>query len=392
MFAGIIEMEIVFWLSVAVIVYTFGGYYVVLKILIFLRSPRRNILVFENYSAQSYPKVSILVAAHNEEKVIKERILNLLELNYPKEKLEIIIASDGSTDRTVQIAQGYESSIIKILDFKNRRGKAITHNKAIKECSSEIIVFSDAETLFDSEFLTTSIRNFNDPHVGGVVGRLIYRTEDPTGISKSELSYWSYELNLRRLESEIGILAVGTGACLVAMKKLIPILKKNEDMDDVYPYICRKKGYRIILEPNAIAYDRPPTSVKSELAYRVRGTAHGFTAVLRNWQIDDIICHPVIFWEILSHRILRWLTPYFIILIFLSNLFLWNENLLYTSALLTQVLLYIAAFVGYLTQKERRQLKFFSEIFTFCVANLGIMIGTIKAILGRAPSSYEMPD
>lgn len=376
--------EILFWFSIGLLLYTYVGFGAFLALL--TRIIRRKEIY--NKQTEYMPDISVIVSAYNEEKVIAKRIRNLFDLRYPKEKLEIIIASDGSSDCTVDVAEKYEEYGIKILDFKQNRGKAAIQNDSVKTARGEIIVFTDAETEFEKDSLKKMVRPFSDGLIGCVVGNLIYNTEK-TSVSESEGIYWRFEKKLREYESNLGILATATGACMAVRKRLWISLSPIDDSDFTTPIDVIKQEYRVVYVPDAIAYDVPPHTIKGELKTRIRQTSKNFVGTLRRWGWKGWIKHPIISWGLLSHKILRWFTPFFMLGAFISNLFLFDEGMVYLIVFLGQIIFYIFAVIGFGCELLKKKLPVAAFVFSFCVANIGMALGVIKGLSGRAPASFK---
>jgi len=377
----------IFWFSMLSLFYIYFLYPLVLFILTrFVKAKPKT----SNF-CDIFPLVSIIIAAYNEEKVLARRIQNLLVQDYPKGKMEITVASDGSTDKTVEIARIYEVHGINVLDFKVNRGKAAVQNDAVSVASGEIIIFTDANTMFEKDFLRNMVNYFSEASVGCVVGNLVYKTKG-TSISKSEGFYWRHEKKLRELESHIGILATATGACMAVRKDLWKDLSPIDDSDFTTPLDVILQGYKVVYAPNAIAYDEPPSSVKGETKTRIRQTSKNLIGTLRRWGWRGSIKHPFVSWGLLSHKILRWLTPFFMLGAFISNLFLLNEEFFYQALFAGQVAFYILAIIGFIGELFKKRIPVASFIFSFCVANIGMGIGVIKGLAGKAPAAYKMTE
>lgn len=344
----------------------------------------------ENVENNYIPTVSIIIAAYNEEKNIEKRIRNILEQDYPTDKIEIIVASDGSTDRTVENAKQYGKYGVKILDFKQNRGRAEVQNDAVKEAKGEIIFFTDAETEFEENFLKNIVKYFSE-NVGCVVGNLIYRSQK-SSISQSEGLYFKFEKKIRELESELGILATASGACMAVRRCLWKDLTPIDDSDFTTPLDVILQGYRVVFAKDAIAYDIPPSSVKGELKARIRQTSKNFIGTLKRWGMKGWIKHPFVSWGMLSHKILRWFTPFFMLGAFISNIFLLNKGYFYKLIFTGQVAFYILAIFGLIGELFKKRIPIASTIFSFCIANMGMGIGVIKGLIGKAPTSYKLED
>ena len=380
-------LKLFFWINVIIIVYVYLGFFCILEILTFVFKKR----IFSNnkFKTQKYPFISVIIAAFNEEKNIQRRIENLLQQDYPEDKLEIIVASDGSTDRTVEIAKQFLG--VKVLDFKENRGRAAIQNDGVKIAKGEVIVFTDSETEFKKNFLRRITEYFFYEKVGCVVGNLVYQTQG-TSISESEGFYWKLEKKLRRLESDLGILATATGACMAVRKNLWRDLTPIDDSDFTTPLDIILQGYRVVYTSDAIAYDIPPSSIMGELKARIRQTAKNLVGTLKHWGWQGWIKHPFVSWGLLSHKILRWLTPFFMIGAFISNLFILDKGIFYQLTFAGQVIFYLIAVIGMAGEFLKISIPIASTIFSFCIANIGMGIGVIKGLLGKAPAAYKMEE
>jgi cellulose synthase/poly-beta-1,6-N-acetylglucosamine synthase-like glycosyltransferase len=380
--------------SLLLLLYTYLGYHLLLNLLVAFKSkyseqPKQpNNIYLDNYY---FPGISIIIAAYNEEKNIAKRIENLLKQDYPQSKLEIIVASDGSTDKTIEIAKQYKKYGVKVLDFKQNRGRAAIQNDALKKSIGEIVIFTDAETEFKKNFIKKIISYFSNNNIGCVVGNLIYKTKG-TSISESEGLYWKFEKKLRELESKLGILATATGACMAVRRNLWRDLTPIDDSDFTTPLDVILQGYRVVYAPDAIAYDVPPSSITGELRARIRQTAKNLVGTLKRWGWRGWVKHPFVSWGLLSHKILRWLTPFFMLGAFISNIFLLEEGLFYQLTFIAQAVFYLTAFIGLIGELVKKRIPIASTIFSFCVANIGMGIGVIKGLIGKAPAAYKMTE
>jgi cellulose synthase/poly-beta-1,6-N-acetylglucosamine synthase-like glycosyltransferase len=379
---------ITFWTSVSVIIYIFALYPLILKWLNALFKRQNKISGVRERHNDSVPRVSILIPAFNEEKRIKKRIENLLASDYPGDKMEIIIASDGSSDRTVEFAEAYADDGVIVLEFKSNRGRASVQNDGVREAGGEIVIFTDAETVFEKDFIKCIKRRFEDPAVGCAVGNLVYDTRN-SAISSSEGIYFRYEKMIRQLESDLGILATATGACMAVRRELWRDLTPIDDSDFTTPLDVILQGRRVVYAPDAVAYDVPASTVRGELRSRIRQTSKNLIGTLKRWGVKGWFRHFIVSWGLFSHKILRWLTPFFMLTAFISNLFLLDEGSLYRAAFTVQAAFYALALAGLLGELVKKRVPIGSPVFSFCVANIGMGLGVIKGLAGRAPAAYE---
>ncbi len=379
--------DAIFWSSVIALAYAYLGYYLTLTALaLFVRKAEISL------KEAIPPIVTVVVPAYNEEGVIESRIDNLLELDYPREKLEIIVGSDGSTDGTVAKARQFVGRGIKVLAFEKNRGRADVHNDLVKVATGDVVVFTDADTSFEKNCIKEIVRPFSIAAVGCVVGRLIYQSRG-TNISEAEALYYNrWELSLKEAESRLGLLANGTGACMAIRKQLFRPLSPVDDVDTATVIDIILQGYRAVFATHAIAYDVPPKSVAGELRYRARATSKTILSLARRMGFKVWLREPILAWSVLSHRGLRYLAPVFMISMFIANLFLLGNGAMYRTLFGAQLAFYTLVVVGWVGEFAQRRIPIASVAFGFTVAMLGIMLGVSRVITNRVPSAYMMDD
>jgi len=378
-------MVAIFWGSVVLLLYVYAGYFLLLQLAVALkRATTRQ--VSPHTVADELPDVSVIIAAHNEERVIGQRIENLLASGYPLDKLEIIVASDGSTDATIAESRQVNNHRVRVFNFE-RRGKALTHNRAVEKAKGEIIIFTDAEGSFDPSFILQTVECFRDPSVGCVTGNLFFQSEGDT-ISHSLDLYWELEKRVFGLESDLGILAAASGTCMAARKTLWRPLASTDDADFCTPLDVVLQDYRVVFAKAAVAYDVPWTSLKGEFKSRIRMTSQAFFGILARWGLRGWIRHPLVSFGLLSHKFLRWVSPFFMLSVFASNIYLLKQGSFWKLVFVLQLVFYATALVGGLGERLRVRIPIASTIFSFCVANLGMALGVFKGMMGRAPASF----
>lgn len=372
-----------FWTTIGLIAYSLFGYGLIVR-LAARCLPQTSVTV--KSIPDELPKVTIIVIAYNEAGIIDARLKNLFSQDYPPEKLEIIVASDGSTDDTVAIASNWNNKV-KVLDFQENRGRSITHNDSVMEAKGSIVIFTDADTTFDGNFIQRIVEPFSDEHVGCTVGQLIYRT-DGAAASEAEGFYWRFEKRTREAESQLGILATGTGACMAVRKDLWKSLPPTGDCDFTTPLDVVLQGRKIAYVAEAIAYDSPPVTMMGELKTRMRQTSRNLAGTIVRWGWKGYISQPVIGWSLLSHKILRWFTPFFIIMALICNMLLWPVSWIYRFSLAGFIALAILAGIGFGSGKVISKLRIPQILAGFATANAGMAFGVVKALLGQQPKSY----
>lgn len=375
-------MKYLYIISIGSLIYAYVGYYVILFLLSRIFGGRRG-----GPTASSNPgKISIIIAAYNEEDNIAARIANLRATLTEPQEVEIIVASDGSTDGTVALARSFPE--VKVLAYPERQGKAMVHNLAVPEAKGELILFTDAESEFVPGVIDQIRARFADPKVGCVVGNLVYK-DLTTGIAASEGIYMRWERRLRELESDLGLLATGTGSCLAFRKKLWRPLGRTDDSDFITPLDVVLQGYRVVLAPEAVVYDRPPATGLGEFRSRIRQTSKNFVGTLKRWGFRGWLAHPLISWALVSHKFLRWLTIYFLLGAFIANIFLFPQGLIYRIMFTGQLGFYSLGLFGLLAEQSGKKIPGLAYIYSFCVAALGMGLGVLKGLAGQAPAAFN---
>lgn len=300
----------VFWLSVAVVLYVYIGYPVLITLLARLRKPLW-------FPSNHYPTVTLIFAANNEEKVIAKKLENTLALDYPREKFQILVADDGSVDQTSSIVKSFRERGVELVSFQNRRGKLAALNDAIKNADGEVILFSDADNFYPPNALKEAVKYFQDPFVGAVSGGRNVIGESSLG--NAEGLYWKYEEFIKRQETRFGS-CVGVAGDLLAIRRSLfvppPVGIIN---DDFYMALgVLKQGYRVLYAPEARSYHPVADTEQGEIERRARMVAGRYQAIFSAWHMLPF-ANPITFWQIISHKYLRPLIPFAMIVAFLSN-------------------------------------------------------------------------
>lgn len=290
------------------------------------------------------PEVTFIITAHNEEKRIKDKIVNSLEIKYPKEKLQIIIASDGSTDRTNEIVDNYRKSGIELLAIPIRGGKENAQKEALKSAKGEVIVFTDVATILESTGLEQIISNFSDPAVGCVSSedKFIGRDGKPSG----EGFYVRYEMMLRRLESRVNSLVGLSGSFFAARRSVCRDFSGDMQSDFRTLLNCVKMGLRGVSDPLATGTYFDVSDDKREFDRKVRTVLRGLTVFFRHIEFLNIFRYGFFSYQYFCHKLLRWLVPLFLILAFSANLFLAMKSGIYFVLFLGQIFFYCVALMG----------------------------------------------
>jgi len=366
-------VAVFFWLSVSLILYSYFGYPLVLFFLGLLKGEKER-------KEEITPTVSLLTSVYNEEKTIREKIENCLALDYPKDKLEIVFASDGSDDRTNAIVQEYKNRGVKLFAYRERAGKQFTLYRTVPKCSGEIIVFSDANGMFKKDAIKKLVRNFADPRVGCVSGELRYTNPQKTSIGESEGFYWKYECFVKRLESRVQSVLGANGSIYALRKKLYSPLSEYRGDDFELPVRVAQQGYGVVWESEAVSVEEASLATEEEFKRKVR-------IVAWNWRSAWVLLmnsvgkfQPLLVFQLISHKILRWLVGFFMSTIFVSNIFCLGYPF-YRVVLVGQLIFYSLAALGYIQDRKGESLsKAINLAYYFCMVNLAAMMGVIDGV------------
>jgi cellulose synthase/poly-beta-1,6-N-acetylglucosamine synthase-like glycosyltransferase len=335
-----------------------------------------------------WPDVSIVIAAHNEEQVIGRRIENLLALDYPPERLQILIGSDGSTDRTSEIVRVYRRPRIAFHDFALQRGKAQVLNDLVALARGKFLVFTDANTFFDRSAVKELIRGFRlSPSACAIVGKLEFRTAE--GTVNPDGFYWRYETLLKTLESRFGTVLGANGAIYAIKRTWFRPLPPGTIVDDfLVPMLMRlERGGGVKFRPSAKAWEMVPETVRDEFRRRVRIGAGDAHALSHTWRLL-LPRHGMLAFSYWSHKIIRWLGPVLLVTVFVSNLFLADRR--WGLALLIAQL---AAYALGLASSVLRRVPVIGQAATgawyFMVINAALLLGTFKYATGRAAPVWQ---
>lgn len=372
------SMVILFWLSVATILYAYIGFTLLLFLVGWLKNRQVN-------KQAVTPPLTLLIAAYNEEKSIAQKIENALSLDYPREQLEIIVASDGSSDRTDEIVQQYHDRGVILMSFP-RRGKIFALNDAIAQARGEIIVFSDANTFYDTRALLELAGNFADPEVGGVCGNQgHFKKKTRDNASKGESLYWNYDKSLKRFETRTGSIVSADGAIYAIRKSLYEMPPSTAVTDDfAISTGVIEKGYRLVFDSEARAFEDAMPGAEEEFRRKVRIMNRGLRGVLMRKKLLNPFRYGFYSLTLFSHKVLRRLVPFFLILLFIASLALSAASPFYLAAAVAQGLFYLWAGISYLMR--RRNIggsKLFYIPFFYCMANLAAMVAVLNLLAGK---------
>jgi len=370
-------VEILFWSSFGLIIYVFIGYPACLWVIARL-FPKP----YEKDEAYQ-PMVTLIISAYNEEAIIREKIHNILALLYPKDKLEILIVSDASTDKTDAIVKEYQSQGIVLKRMLERGGKTVGLNAVLPGSIGEIIVFSDANALYDQNAIGKLVRNFKDPTIGCVTGDSLYVDLDESRVGLSEKKYWDYDRLLKANETKAGSMVGSDGAIFAIRKNLYTPLSPEDINDFILPLRIVAKRFRCVFEPEAYCEETATTYFEEEFRRKVRVVNRSWNGL---WKVKKLLVPFKYGWfsfQLISHKLLRWLTPVFLIGMFGTSVFLYSQNKLYGMLMVGQLLFYSLGAIGFILEILRKENPWLTFPAYFLMVSVSSLIGICRSLLGE---------
>ena len=367
-------VKFLFWVSVASLLYTYIGYPVAIWFLARLRRP-------PVLKSAITPRVSVVVPCHNEANTIVSRIENLLESQYPEEQLEIIVVSDGSSDRTIEAVRRCASSRVRLLAYAERRGKAAAINIGVSSASGEVVVFADARQTFARDAIRQLVSSFADSKVGAVSGAYLL-SNSASAVAQGVGFYWKYEEWIRRNEARFDSIIGATGAIYAIRRDLWKPLPVSTILDDVYtPMQIALRGLRVVFEEKALAYDAAANSTSREFSRKAR-------TLTGNYQLCQAIPKLLLpshrLWiQFISHKLLRLVAPFFLLSLLASNFVLASDLLLYRLTLAAQIAFYASVIAGGSLRKRNCRLRLLNVAYVFSVMNAAALVGLVYFLRGK---------
>ncbi len=374
---------LIFWCAVFFVVYVYFLYPVIIWTLsLFIRKT-----VVKFLDTDILPRVSIIIAAYNEVKHIEKKILNCLSLEYPADKLEIIIGSDGSDDGTNEIVDNYVSKGIRFFPHETRRGKMAVVNDGVEKAIGEICIFTDVSELFDRNAVMKLVRNFGNKDIGAVTGNHIYNRAN-SELGKGTALYWKYQRFIQKIEGRVASILACDGTIYACRRRLYrPPPSGTINDDKAVPLGIVQQGYRIIFEPDAVA--RGDVLDKTFFFYnqKVRSQA-GMYQIF--WMFKDMFMfrNPLIWFIFMSHTVGPVVVPWMILLVFLSNLCLFYLPF-YSSVLAFQIGFYLLALTGAYTQKHKYSVPLLYVPYFFTVTNIGSLNGFVAFLKKTQAATWK---
>lgn len=392
-------IELLFWVDLCLVAYAYVGY----PALIWLAARYFGCVSAPTVLREcELPTISILIAAHNEEAVIAKRLENALAINYPRDKFQIVVASDGSSDHTAEIVRSFADRGVKLLDYQPNRGKATTLNKAWDELTTELVLLSDANTFLGPQAPRRLARWFASPDVGAVCGRLVL--VDPATGNNVDSLYWRYETFLKKCEAKLGALLGANGAIYAIRREAFLKIPPETIIDDfVIPLLAKlrhpkgphltspegrgnKTGFHLLYDEEAVAHEETPADMLDEFRRRARIGAGGFQSIGILWRL----LNPKYGWlafSFFSHKVLRWFCPFFMLAMMASNVAL-IELPLYRWTLAAQIAFYLVALCGRKLPGQGIPVRLVRLTTMFSSMNLALLVGFFRWISGRQRGAW----
>lgn len=375
--------QFIFFFAASVVAFAYIGYPLFLAIL--PRSPER---LFPETSG-NLPLVTLLISAYNERKVIENKIKNSLSLDYPRERLRVLVISDCSDDGTDDIVHRYAPQGVKLLRSPARLGKSLGLNLGVQHASGEVLIFSDANAIYQPDSVRFLVRHFSDPQVGYVVGSARYlKSSSPRAAAESEGLYWKVETWMKERESEFGSVVGGDGAIYAIRRELYFPLRSTDISDFLNPLQIIVRGYRGVYEPRAVCFEEAGDTFEKEFRRKVRIVSRSVNALRRAPRVLLPWTQPKHWFSLFSHKILRWFAPAFLLLFLAANLALWGLPL-YRVAAGLQLAFYLLALVGWAKRSLLGISRFLSLPYYFCMVNFASLLGIFHCFKGSLSPTWQ---
>ena len=367
-----VAMEVLFWISAVGVVYPYAGYPALLWVW--------GCLVGRGWKPESeapaiYPSITMIIPACNEEKRIERKIENTAALRYPSDRLQVLFVSDGSTDRTVELIQKQAHAMMTLIERPVRQGKAAALNAGLVHATHEILVFTDAAIELEPDALRNIVQGFRDPAIGCISG------EDKIPESGGEAWYGRYELLVRRLESKVHSIVGASGSFYAQRRKLCDPFTEGMAPDFLSVLRTVEKGFRAVSEPGAVGTMTSVKDPKQEFERKVRTLIRGMAALFSYARVLNPVCFGVFAVEMLSHKLLRWSVPFFLITALFSSVMLFESPLFLLCAVL-QIGFYLVALAAFSGWRVVRQSLLGKVALYFTMVNAAILVAWVKYAIG----------
>jgi len=381
-----------FWISVIVLFYCYFGYALIVSIINAFGMPAKQVITNQETS-ENWPAVTLLVCAYNEKEVLKKKIENILELDYPAEKLAVIFITDGTTDDSDQLIRQY--SYFKLLHQPGRSGKYAAVKNGMQHVVAPLVIFSDANSILNRESIKNIVVHYADRQVGGVAGeKRIFKGQEISAVGEAEGFYWQYESYLKKLDARLNTVVGAAGELFSIRTELFVPLEKDIILDDfiISMNICLK-GYKIEYEPGAYATEYPSASLKQEMKRKVRISAGAYQSIRLLGGSFNFFRHPLLTFQYVSRRLFRWvICPLLLPVFFLTNLIIFSTNThftFYDRVFYGQVIFYVLVFPGWWLVSRGKKSGILVVPFYFVFMNICLVAGFFRFLRKKQSVLWE---
>ncbi|WP_234733463.1 glycosyltransferase family 2 protein [Tellurirhabdus bombi] len=389
-------IEIILVVSVALVVYTYFGYGLVVWLLIRLKGKRPVKQLDDNY----WPDVTLAVPAYNELSCLPAKVENSLDQDYPRERLHLLFVTEGSNDGSDEYLRSHYAGVVDVMGGSERRGKVAAMNRAMEHIKTPIVIFTDANTQLNTGAVRELVKHFRDPEVGAVAGeKRILTNDNEAAAGAGEGLYWKYESLLKRWDAELHTIVGAAGELFAVRTNLYEPVETDTILDDfIISLRIAGRGYRVAYEPDAYALERPSFSILDEQKRKIRIAAGGFQSIVRLSYLLNPFRYGVLTFEYVSHRVFRWaVAPLCLPIIFLANCLLALQAFTepsdrgngWVALLVLQCLFYGAAWAGYLLEKKQLRWKALFVPFYFTFMNVCALAGLVRYLRGAQSGTWE---
>jgi cellulose synthase/poly-beta-1,6-N-acetylglucosamine synthase-like glycosyltransferase len=380
--------EIIFWVCVAAILQSYVFYPLIIKILSRFRKDNETIFI----KRENLPFVSIIMAVYNEEKVINEKLRSIFNTSYPEEKIEVIVGSDASSDRTNEIMHinANDSPALRFVSFNERSGKAAVINRLREEAMGEVLILTDAKVIFTPETIFELVKHFKNPEIGLVGANIINTRLDKSGISFQEWTFMSREIKLKYYEGKVWGSMIGAyGAAYAIRNEYFSRVPEGYSVDDFYITMkVLEKNKKCILEMKAIGRENVPNRLSEEFRRKIRISAGNFQNLMTFFKL---VWPPFtgLSFSFFSHKVLRWFGPFFLMAVIATNIILGLEDSFYRMILYIQAIIMLSPIIDYLLRKIGLHIVLLRFITHFYSMNLALLAGFLKFVKGTETNVWQ---
>ena len=378
----------IFWVSIALVVYVYAGYPVLAKLLGAVVNRRVDAAVPGTWQ----PTVTVAIAAFNEAAHIEATVRNKLESDYPADRLQVVVVSDGSDDGTDAIVQGIDDPRVRLVRQEPRAGKTAGLNLILPEINTEVVVFSDANSLYRTDTITHLVAPLADPEVGYVTGRMVYRAPDGSLTGEGCSAYMVYENKLREWETQMGSIVGVDGGVDALRRELWTPMRPDQLPDFVEPLAVREQGFRVVYEPRALLYEDALAAADDEFRMRVRVSLRAFHALKDKAALLNPMRFGLFSWQLWSHKVLRYLAFLGLLGALLANWFLASQSQTpgWNLLMVGQIVFYgLAGYGGIMNSRGQAPPRIVALVTYLCVLNLASALAFWRFLQGRKQVTWK---